>query len=526
MNAHPRIRKPALATAVGLGVLGDALLRVPGPPGLNAVLWSAAGAAAVLALAHRRGWAPSRESIVLLSVAVLFMGGLAWRDAEALHALNVLAAAVAVSLAAGEAGAAWVRHAGVSTYLKAGAMTAFSLAAGPLPFPLGARDPEPKRTATALAWRRHGFAVLRGAVLAVPPLLVFGGLLMAADPVFARVVSNTLHVDLAHAVEHIVLIGFFAWVSAGYMHGFLLRTPFAPAPVSLPQPRLGITDGAVALGLLNALFLAFVVIQLRYLFGGVSMVEVTPGLSYADYARRGFFELVAVSALVIPLLLLADWAVHRERALDERVFRLSALVQLILLFAIIGSAVYRMRLYQEAYGLTELRLYTTVFMGWVAVVLAWLGVTVLRGRRHRFAFGALVAALVAAAGLNIANPHALIVRVNAERAAAGLPYDVAYAGVMSGDATPALLAALPRLPFGDRCRLAQHLVEEWLPARSGGWRTWNYGDWRARRAVAHAAGQLRDGCPTGTSALPVRSDPQPGSALRADQARTPAPVSR
>jgi hypothetical protein len=503
MNAHPRIRTPALAAAAGLGVLGDALLRASGPPALNAVLWSATGAAAVLALSRRRGWPASRESVVLLVVAVLFIGGLAWRDAEALQAMNVLAAAVAVSLAAGEAGAAWVRRAGVSAYVKAGALTAVGLAAGPLAFPAGTPKPEPKRDSLTLAWRRHGVAVLRGAILAVPPLLLFGGLLMAADPVFARVVSDTFHFNLAIVAEHVVTAGFIAWVSAGYMRGFLLRMPFAETAIPVPQPRLGITDGAVALGLLNALFLAFVIVQLRYLFGGTSMIEVTPGLSYADYARRGFFELVAVSALVIPLLLLADWAVHRERPLDERVFRLSALVQLILLFAIMGSALYRMRLYQEAYGLTELRLYTTVFMGWVAVVLAWLAATILRGRRHRFAFGALVAGLVAAAALNIANPHALIVRVNAERAAAGYPYDAAYAGLLSGDAVPALVAALPRLPKADRCRLAHRLVEKWLPRRQGGWRTWNFSDWRARRAVTHAAGRLREVCPADVKVTPL-----------------------
>jgi hypothetical protein len=503
MIAHPRIRKPALAAAAGLGVLGDVLLRASGPPGLNAALWSLLGATAVVALAKRRGWPASRESIALLCVAVLFIAGMAWRDAEALRALNLLAAAVAVSLAAGEAGAAWVRHAGTGAYMKAGFLTGLSLAAGPLGFPVGAPASEPKCDSVALAWRRHGFAVLRGAVLATPPLLVFGGLLMGADPVFARVVSDTLQVDLEHAVEHMVTAGFVAWVSAGYMRGFLFRTPFADAALPMRQPKLGITDGAVALGLVNALFLVFVVVQLRYLFGGASMVEVTPGLSYAEYARRGFFELVAVSALVIPLLLIADWAIHRKRPLDERVFRLTALVQLILLFAIITSAVQRMRLYQDAYGLTELRLYTTVFMGWVAAVLAWLGITVLRGRRDRFAFGALVAALVAAAGLNLANPHALIVRVNAGRATVGHAYDATYAASMSGDAAPALLAALPRLPLGDRCRVAERLLEEWLPARSGGWRTWNYGDWRARRAVTHAAGQLRGVCPTGTNAAPV-----------------------
>jgi hypothetical protein len=93
--------------------------------------------------------------------------------------------------------------------------------------------------------------------------------------------------------------------------------------------------------------------------------------------------------------------------------------------------------------------------------------------------------------------------VNADRAAAGHTYDAAYASLLSGDATSALLAALPRLPAIERCRVSQRLLEEWLQPRSGGWRTWNYGDWRARRAVTHAAGRLRGVCPAGMNAVPV-----------------------
>jgi hypothetical protein len=65
---------------------------------------------------------------------------------------------------------------------------------------------------------------------------------------------------------------------------------------------------SVALWILNLLFLGFMAVQLRYLFGGADLVEVTAGLGYAEYARRGFFELVATAALVVPILLVADWA--------------------------------------------------------------------------------------------------------------------------------------------------------------------------------------------------------------------------
>ena len=58
-----------------------------------------------------------------------------------------------------------------------------------------------------------------------------------------------------------------------------------------------------------------------------------------------------------------------------------------------GSGLHRMRLYQGAYGLTELRLYTMAFMLWLGVVFGWFAWTVLRGHRERFAWGALTTAL-------------------------------------------------------------------------------------------------------------------------------------
>src|SRR5262245_41251763 len=103
----------------------------------------------------------------------------------------------------------------------------------------------------------------------------------------------------------------------------------------------------------------------------------------ADLRRiraQGFFELVGVAALVLPLLLAAHWLLRKEKARDEIVFRVLAGAQIALLFVMMVSAFQRMRLYQREYGLTELRVYTTVFMGWLAVVFVWFTMTVLRGR--------------------------------------------------------------------------------------------------------------------------------------------------
>jgi hypothetical protein len=243
------------------------------------------------------------------------------------------------------------------------------------------------------------------------------------------------------------------------------------------------------LWILNLLFLGFMAVQLRYLFGGADLVEVTAGLSYAEYARRGFFELelVATTALVVPILLLADWVAAPDTPRSRIVLRASALVLVALLLGVIASAAYRMRLYQDAYGLTEQRLYVSMIIVWLSAVLVWLVLTVLRGRREQFAFGSIIAGVACIAALHLLNPHALVARVNLDRAAAGAEVDGTYLQRLSADAVPTILARLDQLPEAERTHIAGLIVERWSGERRGGWRAWNLSDWRARRLVAARA---------------------------------------
>src|SRR5439155_19156209 len=139
-------------------------------------------------------------------------------------------------------------------------------------------------------------------------------------------------------------------------------------------------------GMLDLLFGVFVLLQIPYLFGGAQHVVTRAGVTYAAYARRGFFELVFLSALVLPLLLHSHAMLRNAGRGGELIYRLLGGTQVLLVMVIMASAVLRMRLYQAEYGLTELRFYTTAFMVWLALVFAWLVPTVLCGLRQRFAF--------------------------------------------------------------------------------------------------------------------------------------------
>jgi hypothetical protein len=401
---------------------------------------------------------------------VLFSALVVWRDSTWLVALDLFAIVVALTVGALRSPRP-LHRAGLTDY-AVGLAVAGRAAAGRAMLVMQHDiewDELPKGSQT-----RQAVAVGRGLMLAAPLLFIFGALFAAADSVFQDYVSSAVP-NPRELTFHVALIAVFGWVSAGLLREYLTR----PSPVEAgiePWYRLGSTELTIVLALLDLLFLAFVLVQLRYLFGGASLVEERTSLTYAQYARHGFFELVTVAALVLPLILLADWLRRREEGRSDRLFKLLAGALILLLFVVMASALQRMRLYQREYGLTELRIYTTGVMLWLAVVFVWTGFTVLRGRRDLFAVGALVSGFAAILAINVVNPDALIARTNLDRP----KLDIVYLTHLSDDATPELVKALPTLEPRQRDILAEELASR---RQSQDWRNWNWSRHRAQQAV-------------------------------------------
>jgi hypothetical protein len=342
-------------------------------------------------------------------------------------------------------------------------------------------------------WTKHLAPVIKGLAIAIPLLLIFGGLLASADAAFSNLIFRLFDWDFESLVTHCLLTVVIAWAVAGFLRGVVAGKEMNATDRERPGIlSLGVTETVIVLGLLDILFLSFVVVQFRYFFGGAARIQAVVGLTYAEYARSGFFELVGVAALILPLLLAAHWLLRKEKARDERIFRVLAGLQIALLFVMIVSALQRMRLYQREYGLTELRVYTTVFMGGLAVIFVWFAITVLRGRRERFAFGAIVTGFLAIGVLLAVNPDRLIARVNVEQAIAGRNFDAVYAASLSADAVPELIDSLPKLNRSQRCTLATQILQNRPIAESPGWRRWNWSRAGAARALAAGEHELRE----------------------------------
>lgn len=471
VTARTREGLALVGGALAFGLAADVLSRaVPGR--LNVAL----GIGALLLIAGflvQRGLLPAPTGVASLGVPfALLTVALIWRDSPTLFALNLLGIVIVATLASPAVRSVGWSRAELTDYPRAALQLAGGAAAGAAPLIFGEID---WRTLPAGGPLHRARRVLVGLTAAVPVAALFGGLLMDADPVFDRLMTAALTAEIARLEEfgpHGIAVLVWGWAAAGTLRLFF-RQDLGPSSVQgTSRGRFGLLEVGMVLAVLDLLFLAFVAVQFRYLFGGTELVRAATGLSYSEYARQGFFQLVAVAALSLPVLLFTDWALGRRDPGALRRFRLLATVMLVLLNVMLASALWRMRLYTAEYGLTELRFYTTAFMGWLVLVLGWFAATVLRGRRHRFGAGAVAAACFVLAALNLANPDALIAGTNLGRSAAGRPVDAYYTAGLSADAMSTIQRLLPALAPDDRCAVVQMVGERWhREVRQGG--RWN-----------------------------------------------------
>lgn len=249
----------------------------------------------------------------------------------------------------------------------------------------------------------------------------------------------------------------------------------------VPGFTLGSVEIGVILGLINLLFLSFVIVQVQYLFGGMELVQNTPDFKLAEYARRGFGELVAVSALVLPMLLASHWLIRKQNSFTETLFRILAGVQIALLFVIMVSAAQRLFLLTGnlGYGLTTVRLYPMISMIWLAIVFVWFGLTVLRGARRHFAWGALWSAFLILGATHVLNPDAFIVKTNIALMQQGREFDADYNSGLSDDALPGLIGAFDQMNDQAQQVVIRRIARRFChKRREGDLRSWNFSRWR------------------------------------------------
>ncbi len=346
--------------------------------------------------------------------------------------------------------------------------------------------------------------IVRGAVIAIPILCGFALLLGSADAVFGQALDQALRFpdfdDIfsrsAFTLVAAVLIAGPIVIAVG-ARGLLdvVEDPLpAAAAGSEPGParhRSGATEAVVVLVAVDALFAAFAAVQVVYLFGGADTLA-TIGMTYSDYARQGYFQLVGVVALAGLLLIGAHEIAGRRRDL-----LLAGLGLLLLTGVILASAALRLRLYQDAYGWTELRFYVAASIAWLAAA-ASLAVALLAANRMRWlAHGLAASAVAITLAVSVIGPQQFVIEQNIARTldaslvpeAGSTGFDVAYGLTLGEDTIAPLAAVLDRLPPAERQETLREL-RAWkrafeLDERARSPLAWNVTRERARQALAN-----------------------------------------
>jgi signal transduction histidine kinase len=459
----PETPRWLLPAAAGAGVF-SAVALPDAQMGLGVVLVAMVLGAAALPAVLRRitPW-----TVMFGLTAYWLIAMAAVRDADWLVGILFLAGCGLLALAVSGAGFGWL---GV---IRGGASVLLAL--GPVPWFLA----KPLKRLTA---KRRILPMLTALGITAVLLLVFGLLFASADAVFATYLERlTTTPDWAESVP----LRIFLFVVGAVLLAAVVLVALRPVvdPVG-PEVKFAVTRTIwlVPLTAVNLLFAAFVAVQITALFGGNAWVLKTAGLTYAEYARQGFFQLVIVSLFVLGIVAVAGGLLRTERR--ERWLLAGQLgVLCALTMVVLASALHRMDLYTDAYGLSRLRLSVQATVWWLGALFALVmlaGAARLLGRGSGWLPRTIV--LVTGLGLGafaIVNPDLQVAQTQVEvRGVAKLDAD--YLGDLGAEAVP----ALDRLPEPQRsCVLADVVAANGLN-RADAWNGWNLARSQARELLA------------------------------------------
>jgi signal transduction histidine kinase len=331
------------------------------------------------------------------------------------------------------------------------------------------------RTLGGLGVRGSTPALVRTLVWSALGVVVFGLLFVTADALVASWADAVLpDWDPASFVVRVFVGCFVGGVVLAT--AYLALTPpdvdrLSGRPATPVQNRF---EWLVPVLLVDAVFVVFLVAQATVVFGGHDYLEQTTGLTYAEYVHQGFGQLTVATALTLLVVWAAARKAPRETPADRAWLRGALGALCLLTLVVVASALYRMHVYQEAYGFTRLRLLVDVFEAWLGLLVVGVMASGVALRGRWLPRAAILTGAAALLGLAAVNPDAWIARHNIERYETSGRLDWQYLSGLSADAVPVLLD----LPAEVRdCALV------------GGWRSdddwleWNLGRVRARDAV-------------------------------------------
>lgn len=298
-----------------------------------------------------------------------------------------------------------------------------------------------RQTLEGMARRKTG-GVLLGGALAIPVLAVVLPLLISSDAAFEGLMARTVFADLG---ELLLSLGFGAALFVPiFSRGVSLRRS-VPEEKKEVQPYEGrasaITVGTL-LGIVSFFYGLYLLSQLAYFFSAFSGI-LPEGFTSAQYARRGFFEMCALCAINLGLVALACGLVRRKEGRVPLSTRLLSLFVCLFCLVLVAASGSKMALYIGNFGLTRLRVLTSVFMVCLGAGVICVGIWLMKpGFPYMKVIPVVV--LLAAILTGWADVDTQVARYNVEAYRSGVlaQVDLDTLANLSGGATPYLACLL------------------------------------------------------------------------------------
>ena len=340
--------------------------------------------------------------------------------------------------------------------------------------------------------------VVRGIVIALPVIAIFASLLSSADPIFANRFKDFIDLfridNLPEYIFRLAYILVLAYLLAGTFLHAAQKSDEKVEEKTWVSPFLGFTESTIVLVSVVLLFIAFVVIQFQYFFGGQTNISVE-GYTYSEYAVKGFGELVTVAFFSLLLLLGLGAITRRETENQRRTFSILGVGLVGLVLVMLIAAFQRLGLYEAAYGFSRLRTYTHVFMIWLGLLLVAVVILEVLRRERLIGLGMVLVSLGFVISLNVLNVDAFIVRQNIQReirsttdksfAQGRADLDAQYFLDLSEDAVPPLVSAFhsKSMPVSVKEKIGAALAckqyERKQDTRTYPWQSFHFSRWNS-----------------------------------------------
>lgn len=415
-------------------------------PGISFAILAVVFLGGLVWSAWREKVKPAVPTVILMAIALFFAVMTCVREQPFLTSINYLLSIVSIGLLlVSYENGLWAQYS-LSDYFMGALRLVGAAIANPVKLlstkPENGKEVDPKTHKKVTFW-----SVLIGILIAIPVVAALIGLLASADPIFSEKVTDFFALfniekwgEYLFRGTYILILGYL--VIGMLLHAITSTKERKLIGVKKPwlPPFLEWIQSIIVISAVNLVFLAFVIVQFQYFFGGQANV-VIDGYTFAEYARKGFNELVGVTIISLILLFTLTSITKRETRNHRRSFSTLGIVLVMLVVVILVSAFQRLMLYENAYGFTRIRVQTHVLMIWLGILLVATLMLEMINKPRVFGLAALLVAFGFGLTLNIINPDAMIVKLNLQSKYTQQELDAQYLNSLSSDAMPNLVKA-------------------------------------------------------------------------------------